>query len=402
MNNYNRLTCDIRVGNEFGDLVRFNKCIEAVVETSFDTLTDTAKIKLPRDNQWIVRNAQGINEGVLIQSSDFEKSGIFRKGNTIQIRLGYDFKNEVVFDGFITGITPQSPFEITCEDATWKLKQKRISFSTEKDKNTLFEIVSKLLPGTGVSLHPDTKPLEIEFGRVRIDNSTVAELLNEWRKRGVLCFIRDGKLVVGRSYYSDRANVMKTSNDLTYFPPTFNLEYDVVKDNLQINTLDKKFVAVRGVSKFKKNNKTLVVTVVLNPNSEDDEFLVIEHLDGRKTLAQQQTDASNIQRNLKTTVVNIEEYQTRTIHYSEFEYNDLIEAIKGDFFKLVDTGFKGDFVAFGDHNLQPATTCNIFDPTNPEKNGEFVIKSVKKVWGQQGFRQTVQLSHKYRNFEPVI
>ncbi|MEM6734477.1 MAG: hypothetical protein AAF620_00265 [Bacteroidota bacterium] len=400
MSQYNKISCEIKVTNPGGDFVKFFECISVTVDSSYDTVTDTAKVVLPKHNRWIVKDTSGLNTYVLMDSDGFTQRGLFRPGDSIEIKLGYDFNNALVFQGYVTGIDPKRPFALLCEDAAWLLKRKKISLSLRGPRNKLSDFIDQLLDGTGVSLHSVVKPEQITFGKIRFNNVTVAQILNEWKKDGLISYIRDGQLVVGRSFFSNSANILRSSEAPDYTPPTYNLEYDVPADNgdqLILNTIDKRAVAVRAVSRH-QNNKSLTMTVVLHPEEMDDRLIVVQEADTRKTQEEVREDAQRIERDLNNTTINLDQYQTRTLHYYGLERDELLENVMGDFFKIVDTGFGGHFIAFGDNNLQPATTLYVIDPTNTEKNGEFIIKSVHKTFGQDGYWQTVQIPHKFKNY----
>ena len=400
MSSYSKISCEIIIENDDGDTVRFLQCISVDVDTSYDTITDTAKVVLPRDNRWIIKDSNDLNTYQLMDADGFAQNGLFRQGDRIKIKLGYDFNNKTVFQGYLTGIDAKSPFTLHCEDAAWLLKRKRVSLTLRSKQNKLSDFIDELLEGSGVMLHPETKAETIQFGSLRFSNVTIAQIMNGWKKRGLISYIKDGKLLIGRSILNS-SNIFFSSTTDGYKPPTFNMEYDVVKDNLSLTTLDKRSILVRAQS-ILRNNRRIMMDVVLDPAQKKDTPIIIEYKDGRRAdsgYAEVELATGEIISHNKDRIGDPSTYQVRTFTTSAIEdINEIFEDVKSFFFKLVDTGFEGNFTAFGDHNLQPATTLNVIDPTNPEKEGEFVIKSVRKTWGQHGYRQVVQIPHKFKNF----
>lgn len=100
-----RVTCKIQVGKY--EFVNVN---EVKINSSYETLTDTATIRLARKLEF---------EGKPITGD----SGIFKAGDAVKIYLGYDFKNELLFSGYISNIKPGSPLEFRCEDEMYQLKK---------------------------------------------------------------------------------------------------------------------------------------------------------------------------------------------------------------------------------------------------------------------------------------
>ena len=104
------LICEISIG-----AYRFNYVTDLRIKESWDTFTNTATIVLPnkfRDkNKTIVA---GLNN-------------VFKRGDRVEIKVGYFPTLQKRFMGFVSKIKPDSPLEIECEDRMWLLKQKNIS-----------------------------------------------------------------------------------------------------------------------------------------------------------------------------------------------------------------------------------------------------------------------------------
>lgn len=370
-------------------------CIDVEIEKTMTPIPDRATVTLPRDNRWHVKDKNGYNTFMLMDSDGLKTKGLFQVGNEIEIKLGYDFNNKTEFKGFITGIEPKSPFTLICEDAMWKLKQNKVNISIPENAR-LSDIIDHLLAGTGVELHPDTRPENIFLGKFRESGTSTLKALYKLHKQGLISFIKDGKLLIGRSFFSQKSSIMKTSATDGYTPPRFKFEYDVYDNDLKLDTLDRKALAVKGVSQL-KGNRPIFATIILHPDTN--ELTLVQYKDTRKSKAEIDADKKEIDASLGELKVDLSEYSERTLHYNSLEKEDLLEALMVDFFRLVGTGLSGNLVVFGDYSLQPATTIELHDTRNPEINGEFVIKSVVKKWGQRGYKQTLKIPHKFKNLD---
>lgn len=196
-----RLSSKITIGKYV-----FNGATEVEIDSSWDELTDTAKITLPRRLSW-----QG-------QDIILGKDPVLKKGDKVTIELGYDDDNDLAFVGYVTSVMATIPAEIHCEDAMWLLKQKTITKSYKSVG--LKKLLQDLL------LKSDT-PFEasaVELGPFRITRASVAKVLEKLRSTYMLkSFFRDGKLYCGFAYWPKlqkrhklRFDLNVIENDLTY------------------------------------------------------------------------------------------------------------------------------------------------------------------------------------------
>jgi hypothetical protein len=64
------------------------------------------------------------------------------------------------------------------------------------------------------------------------------------------------------------------------------------------------------------------------------------------------------------------------------------------------TGYRGTFTTFGLPSVRHGDEAKIKDTKQPERDGGYLIKSVKKTFGVDGFRQEITLDLKLDQFEP--
>lgn len=403
---YNKLTCKIIItGKDSGETIELREVHEVKVEKSYDTITDTCEITLPRDNRWIAKDGNGFNEVKAVgtykdqlkgRQGDEEKV-IMQAGDSVEVWVGYDFNDKLVFEGFITGITPQSPFVLKCEDTAWLLKRNKINYSP-KGKVKLSEIADRILENTHVELHPQTLSEEIEFGKLYIRNLTAAQFLNDLKNEyGLISFIKEKKLVIGRTFFASGANTFKTTESPDYEPPVINLHYDVPRggDGLQLNSLSSQYLAIEAIS-FLINNKAIKITVALHPGDVS-KLVILDEEDPNWTQNQRERRKQEIEREVTGLGLNIRNYQTRTLHHYNLTRDQLLKSAQSFYSKYVGTGMEGNLTLFGDFNLEPATTVILLDRLNPEKNGEFIIQDVNIAFGQGGLRYHIHIPHKIRD-----
>lgn len=187
-------------------------------------------------------------------------------GNRIEIRLGYAYSEteyqqmnsadsdpnlDVAFTGFITAISVDTPLELECTNMAHILAS--VSTPNISAKATLMikdflddDGKFHLLKDTGIPLAESSKGSSISVSGGSISNNmTIADVLTEWSKSGVLCMMEtksDGsaQLRVGLTYYAGKGGSGLPNNDKKYI--TYNggnntvkliqFDWDVAQDKL--------------------------------------------------------------------------------------------------------------------------------------------------------------------------
>ena len=101
-----------------GEIV-IRKCNSVKIESSWEILTDTATIVLARNVK------------------DFDKLNvkqIFKKGDPVEIYLGYDENLLLEFTGFISEVSADIPIKIKCDDYMYLLKKHPVNVSMRSTK----------------------------------------------------------------------------------------------------------------------------------------------------------------------------------------------------------------------------------------------------------------------------
>lgn len=198
------------------------------IESSWENLTDTAKITIPRKITWEGRDiVAGANP-------------LFSRGDKVVIELGYDNQYNKVFVGYASAVHPKLPVVIECQDSMYLLKQNTITESYKSVK--LSKLLSDVMP-KGVKYEANLDATDL--GKFRISNATPAQVLEELRKTyGIFSFFRDEVLHVGLAYVP-KLRVEKR----------FKFEQNIIDDSLEYRRKDDVKYKVKAISIQPDNSK---------------------------------------------------------------------------------------------------------------------------------------------------
>jgi hypothetical protein len=320
-----RLTTKITLGN-----YSFNFCNEVEIESSWQDLTDTATIIIPKqltaDNKPVVNGTEAV----------------FKVGDMVQFELGYEFQNDTVFQGYISDIKPKIPLEIKCEDAMWLLKQN--SFKKTFKAVTVKELVSYITRGLKAPVEAVFSFPDMQLGKFRINNATGAQVLEELRKTyGILSFFRESKLYVGFAYSHTDTNY-RNIIPLQFTP-------NVIADDL--------------IYKDKNNQKIKIKAISIHQDNKQEEY---ETGDGDGQL------------------VPVFTYNKSHADLKKLADN-MLSIYKVD-------GFQGKLTTFGKPFIRQGDAVELRDYKLPERNGTYLIKKVVRTFGQGGYRQELELDRR--------
>lgn len=227
-----RVTSKIFIG-EGSKRVQMDFCHEISVKSSVETLTDTAKVIIPRLLKW---------EGKDVAGGD---DPLFKRGQKIEIWAGYDFNLRQIFKGYIVRVKTKTPIELECEDEMFKLKEHTVSFSLENA--SLDAILAKTIP-SGVKYETT---LKVNVGKFKTKGGAVssAQVLEYLRKNyGIFSRFHEGVLYVGLNYVPSLRKDVK-----------FQFQKNIVSDDLQYNREEDVKIKLTAVSI--NDNKKIEVTV---------------------------------------------------------------------------------------------------------------------------------------------
>lgn len=216
---------------------------EVSVESSYETLTDTCRITLPRK--------------LTFKSEDDEllANDVIKRGDEMSIELSYhNYPQDVFkFTGFVRSITPSVPLVIELEDHAFLLKKGPQNYSLREAK--LDDIISRF----GRTVY---EAVDAELGQFRVSNATPAQVLKELQEAyGIPAWFRDGILYVGLAWWPEQQNTVKLNMAKNVFDSS-SLEWQN-KDDLSIK--------VRAISTLPDNSKLEVE--VGDPDGEESRTL---------------------------------------------------------------------------------------------------------------------------------
>lgn len=404
---------------------------EVEINESYKKLIGTAKIVFPKGTVFqstVIGNAtiegkdagrittEIMQDGVVIEKRSTQQAMnevSFKVGQRVKIELGYNGLLKTMFEGYISSYNSASKFEIHCENMAYKLKLKQAPKIETPASTSVNDVLGEkygLLKDTGFVIHSETKRFDIQIGKVKItDNFTVADVLSEWSKYKVYCFLKYDEnspdnmpaLAIGRPYSSSKSQpVFPKDSEAKPFRIYFN--YHVAQDGLKVVKTDPKFLAVTGKA-LGSDEKFFEVTVRLNPDYDPT-------VAGSKQF--QTVNATQISKKTHKVTGNTtaEGAQTKTkvdlSTYTIVPYMSPNMKINSD--KLVEetieyfknynlNGITGSITLFGDLALNTAVQVELADDRNPSKNGVYITEEVTTTFGVQGYRQKVTIPYKVKS-----
>ena len=353
-----------------------------------------------------------MHDGVIIEKRSTQQlldETTFKVGQRINIKLGYNGILKNMFDGYITGYNSDSMLEIQCENMAYKLKLKQAPHFETPVKGTT---VNEVLEGKykGFKIHSDTKKCEIHIGKVKVtDNFTVADILSEWSKYKVYCFLKydandEGDMpaiAVGRPYSSSKAQPVFPEDESTG-PYRIIFNEHVAQSDLKIVKTDPKFLAVTGKA-LGTDEKFFEVTIRLNPEydptvtgSKQYQTVNATQISKKTHKVTGNTTAAGAATKTKVdlSTYTIVPYMSPHIGITS---DQLVEETTEYFRNYNLNGITGNVTIFGDFGLPPAVQVELADNRNPSKNGVYLVEEVTTNFGIGGYRQILKIPYKLKS-----
>ena len=208
--------------------------VNCQVESTWEEFTDKATIELPTS---LYIN----NKPIIIGTNN-----VFKRGDIVVIKCGYDENLTTIFNGFISAIKPNNPVIIECEDLMWKLKQKNIASESFKN-TTISTLMNYVMAGSGVEVEYQGVDKNTQIGDFIIDNNSVVnivQVLDEIKDQlSLISYIRNGKLVIG------------LLNSQTSNTHEFGFQYNIISSSLEYRRVDDVVYSLKGVATLDDNTK---------------------------------------------------------------------------------------------------------------------------------------------------
>lgn len=431
------LCCKITIGDAdsgnpmvIKDPIVLTEVEEVEIVETYKKLIGTAKITFPKGTVYqstIVGNAtiegkdasrittEIMQDGVVIEKRSSQQAMnevSFKVGQRVSIQLGYNGLLKNIFEGYISAYNSASKFEIQCENMAYKLKLKQApKFETQSSVSVNDVLGEKygLLKDTGFEIHSETKRFDIQIGKVKItDNFTVADVLSEWSKYKVYCFLKYDEdspdnmptIAIGRPYSSSKSQpVFPKDSEAKPFPIYFN--YHVAEDGLKVVKTNPKFLAVTGKA-LGSDEKFFEVTVRMNPDYDptvagSKEFQTVNATQiskkTHKVTGNTTAEGAKTKTKVDLSTYTIVPYMSPNM---KIDSDKLVEETIEYFRNYNLNGITGSLTLFGDLALNTAVQVELIDDRNPSKNGIYITEEVTTTFGVNGYRQKITIPYKIK------
>lgn len=358
-----------------GDVLEYNYVCDLSIEKSSQNLTNTAKIVIPRKLTYesgkpLSPSNQSLQDNISYPASNTTDNtkyvvgadAIFKRGDAVKIQLGF-YPNLVTrFVGYISHVSTNLPIEIKCENQMWLMKQFAVIYPpvathnfTSKQKGTYFATANNLtlkqLIDIVISAQPTTQTKikykliddNMNIGKWLINNITASKVLETLKDRyGLFSYFKDdGILYVG--FPNDASDT--AIQEITFEDAVIN------QDTLNWENADDARIKIHGVSMLSDNTK-------LEYDAGDEGGDTITKICVNQNMA------------------GLKKFVT--------------EMLKG--FKY--TGYRGSIKTFGEPVFNSGDVVKLISRKLPERDGNYLVKSVKIEDGTGGYFQTLELGVK--------
>ncbi len=269
-----------------------------------------------------------------------------RRGQKVEIRLGYDDRNELEFSGYVNRRTDKDGGMIVeCEDAMFLFRQTTMR-NQEFVNPTMKSLLGKVVQAVG-GIRVDTK-LDYSYEKFVFQNASAFDVLKKIQEetKAHIYLTTDNVLHVEPQYIEKSSKVVKYSFQANICRDGLNLTWKDTTENPLI-------VEVEGTGKV--NGKVTKVTVTSGKAGGDRIKEKIRGIVDKKTL-QSIADDMLASRN--------------------------------------HTGFEGSFDAW----LRPFVTAGDFveliDDEDETRNGKYYVKSVETTFDSGGGKRKINLGHR--------
>ena len=361
------------------------------INSGWENLTDTCELIFPKDLYVLDENSQKVTWVGKNTIGSTSTTPLLLRGDKITIELGYIYPvgvdgdervdMNVEFDGYITEINNDTPIKIKCEDKMWLFKQIRCKnqvflsstykmdeiiealISQAQSDTTIYQSVRDELSASNIQVITGTETNKVvtDIGDFRTQNETLSQVLDRLKKDyRIYSYFRGSELrVSGIVYYP-----------LDRVESVFEFQQNIISDSLDYKRTDDLQIGAKAYS-VQKEELTSV-------NSKGGTVTKSKRL---------------------STFVGQEGGEIRTIYvYGAENIAELKEKAEKELSKFYYDGFRGEFTTFGLPSVKHGDGAIMRDKVLPERNGTYLIRSVKKNFGVDGFRQSINLHIKIDSF----
>lgn len=308
----------------------FKSVNDILIKQSVHSYVDTAEITLPTTAVLKKEGQQSVSE-LTAQK--------FKRGDKVQIALGYNGELRTEFIGFVNRIDIGTPLKIECEGYSYQLKKKNINYSWKTA--TLKEVCAHLVGGTDVKLHKDIPGMNLQ--NLRVVNQSATKVLDYIKNNLKLSvyFLNGNELYVGLEEIPAADKKVK-----------YRMGWNVIDD---------------GGLKFMEAEDRRIKVVLKTSNADG----------GKEVYSCGDADG------------DVKEHIVKNAPKDELKkIGDAYLA------KLKYTGFDGKINTFLQPYAEITWAAAVEDKKYPERNGTYFIEGVEVSYGTGGARRTIEIGKK--------
>ena len=362
----------------------FDYCVEGEIERNFEKITQTAKFIIPN-------TYNTINTTNSLRSQNLRITDLIKKGDKVSIFLRFLYNDgdrdkrtinpEVErFTGYISKVIPGYLATFECEDEMWLLKQtifQGFQLVTPVTLTSLISYMQNISKITFPTSYIDQNGNEIQtiafvddLGTVQVlSGNTFADVLDFLKNKYlILCYFKNGALSMrrGNQFVASQTRTFYFNGPDTNITDKGSLEWQYIDD-------------IRLMIKF--------TCQVMVPGKQD-----------KKTTRYIYYDVSG--------VIRVAEFPPQG--YNQIEHvttNDLtISQITDSATQLLKsvtyTGYKGEFITFGEPVMDFGDRVNIVNKKFPELSSydsnnkiwkPLLLRAVKTTFGNKGYFQHLNI-----------
>jgi hypothetical protein len=317
----------------------FNYVTHVEIESSWENLTDTATLELPRKIRFV-------KDGIVTTDIISGDAPLFKRGDYANIVIGYSGQSASRFVGYLSKVIPNNPLIFEFQDAMYLLKQKTIK-AFSKENLTLTTLMNEILPpfsdsaGNLITVNINQ---DFTIGKYAIKSATIAAVLEHLKKNyGVTSYFRGSVLEMGLAYKLTSISELKIIE--------FDIEDRVIDNNLEFQRDDDQLIKVKAYSIQPDNTR-------LEAEAGDPEG------------------------------------GERTQYFYNLSQSDLQDRANERLSKLKYTGFAGSFTTFANPIVKHGDAVKLISTKQPDATGIYLVRSVVTSSGLGGGRQEIEIDTK--------
>ena len=307
---------------------------------SVGNYTDTCTVTLPLA-PYVKSRDQG-TEATPDTGMTHQRSCVFRYGDEVDVRLGYNNEVSSVFKGFVYRVNYREQLVIECEGYAFQLRDRWVNKSWQK--TTAREILKDVVSGTWIKLSPAID--DVPLTNVTLKNVARLKVL-EWLQRECACRV-----------WMDDEYLYAGASSFVYPNPRYQgrsvkvrIGWNVVSAD-ELKKVEREDVQINIVSKNPKGE-------VKRTKGEGRRYSSVKEVKVRQGLGEAYLKKA------------AEEMQAAE-----------------DW-----RGYEGSITLFGEPNVRKGDRIEITDERFPERSGNYFVEEVEGTFDEHGYRQKLKLRH---------